>query len=450
MLARFRGGSLYRAFLNVERDRLDRLMPLALEEAGRHASAERAITAFVSVVEAIGRRSVYLSLLIENPVALRQLLHLCAASPWISRHIGLHPVVLDELLQPLEDTSRFERESLGAELMHRLSQVDAGDEEMAMNVLREFHHGVVLRVAAADVRGDIDARGVERALTLLAEVLVGRVLADAREKVEKRQGGAPGTAGVVAYGKFATGELGYHSDLDIVVVFQPDDTVANTQAEYYFSRVGQRLIHLLTTRTHAGSLYELDMRLRPSGRSGTLVSSLESFRDYQLNHAWTWEHQALVRARLVAGGENLAAGFEAVRREVLCLPRDGEKLRADIRDMRQKMLAANCRSDGERYDIKLDRGGIVDIEFLLQYLVLLHANRHPVLCEPRNTLELIDALVEEDLLAAGDAVILGQAYRSYLRQSLDLKLLDRPVLIPRSELVAERESVGRLWEETFG
>jgi glutamate-ammonia-ligase adenylyltransferase len=450
MLGRFREGSLYRAYLNVERDRLDRLMPMVLGEAGRHAAAARAVTAFVSVVEAIGRRSVYLSLLIENPVALRQLLHLCAASPWISRHIGLHPVVLDELLQPLEDASRFDREQLRTELSHRISQVEPGDEEMSMNALREFHHGVILRAAAADVRGDLDAPGVERALTLLAEVLLEQVLVDAGERVEKRQGRAPGSAGVVAYGKFAAGELGYHSDLDIVVIFDPDESVAHTQAEYFFSRVGQRLIHLLTTRTHAGALYELDMRLRPSGRSGTLVSSLQAFRDYQLNHAWTWEHQALVRARVVAGGEQLARSFESIRKEVLCLPREKEKLRGEIMEMRRRMLDANCRSDARHYDIKLDHGGIVDIEFLLQYLVLLHAGDRPALCEPRNTLDTIAALEAEGILSAEQVSGLGQAYRTYLGRSLSLKLLDQPVLVPQSELKPERDFVSDLWGATFG
>ncbi len=450
MLGRFRDGSLYRAFHNVERDRLDRLMPLALREAGRHADAARALTAFISVVEAIGRRSVYLSLLIENPGALRQLLHLCAASPWISRHIGQHPVVLDELLHPPEDAERFDRARLRAGLDHRLSQVPPGDEEMEMIALREFHHGVVLRVAAADVRGDLDGPGVEAALTSLAEVLLEQVLADALARVEKRQGPAPGSVAVIAYGKFAAGELGYHSDLDIVVAFEAAADIAHTQAEYYFSRVGQRLIHLLTTRTHAGTLYELDMRLRPSGRSGTLVSSLKSFRDYQLNSAWTWEHQALVRARVVAGNQAMTEAFEAVRREVLCQARDREKLRADIVDMRRRMVAANSQGDEENFDIKLDPGGIVDIEFLLQYWVLRHAEEHPAICDPRNTLEIMTALTAAGILDPVAAEGLASAYRSYLRRSLDLKLLDRAVLAPRAELATESTFVSGLWKDTFG
>lgn len=449
-LSQFREGSLYRAFSNVERDRLDRLMPMALREAGRRPDAARAVTAFISVVEAIGRRSVYLSLLIENPLALRQLLHLCAASPWISRHIGRHPVVLDELLRPLRGSTRFRRQDLAASLQRRLAQVDSGDEEAAMNALREFQHARVLRVAAADVAGELDARDVEHNLSLLAEVLLDQVMVDARVKVEGKQGSPPGRAGIIAYGKFAAAELGYHSDLDIVVFFQPGEDSAATAAEYFFSRMGQRLIHLLSARTQAGALYELDMRLRPSGRSGTLVTSLKAFRDYQLNNAWTWEHQALVRARVVVGDDDLVAGFEAVRREVLARQRDDGTLREEIRDMRRRMREANCASDADNVDIKLDHGGIVDIEFLLQYLVLRHAFRHPGILEPRDTLALTKGLAGVGVIDADDARRLGEAYRAYLRRSLDLKLLDRPVLVPREELVAEREFVSGLWRDTFG
>ncbi len=450
MLNQFREGSLYRAFSNVERDRLDRLMPMALREAGRGPDAERAVTAFVSVVEAIGRRSVYLSLLIENPLALRQLIHLCAASPWISRHIGRHPVVLDELLQPIDGSMAFSREGLLEELNRRLDQVEPGDEEAGMNVLREFQHAQVLRVAAADIAGELDGPGVEHNLTLLAEVLLAQVLEDARTRVEKKQGPPPGRVAIIAYGKFAAGELGYHSDLDIVVFFEPDGASTATQAEYFFSRVGQRLIHLLSTRTHAGALYELDMRLRPSGRSGTLVTSMKAFREYQLNHAWTWEHQALVRARVVVGDDKLVDAFEAVRREVLSQQRDQAALCADIVDMRRRMVEANCISDADNVDIKLDHGGIVDIEFLLQFQVLRHAAGHPEILEPRDTLALGAALAEAGAMDADDVRRLGEIYRVYLRRSLDLKLMDRPVLVPREELVAEREFVTHLWRNTFG
>ena len=454
LLNQFRGGSLYRGFSSVERDRLDRLMPVALKEAGRHADPVRAISGFMTVIGTIGRRSVYLSLLIENPLALAQLLDLCAASAWISRHIGQYPVVLDELLQPIEKTVDFDRVNMQADLDHRL-QVEAGDEEAEANALREFHHCQVLRVAAADVSGELDEADVGHALTLLAEMLLEQVLGEALARVEKQQGPAPGKVAIIAYGKFAAGEMGYHSDLDIVVFFRPDAAAPRTGAEYFFSHVGRRLIRLLTARTYAGTLYKLDMRLRPSGRSGPLVTSLKAFRDYQRNDAWTWEHQALVRARLVAGDPDLIEDFEAVRREVLGMRRDEATLRTEIADMRQRMVKDNCRSDADNYDIKLDYGGIVDIEFLLQYLVLLHGAAHPVLLGPRNTLALIWALAQEGILDVDRAERLGEIYWKYLRRHRDLKLVDldltdRPALVPREELVDERAFVSALWRDTFG
>lgn len=449
LLEQFRSGSLYRAFSSIERDRLDRLMPLALNEAGTHTEAERAISSFIAVVEAIGRRSVYLSLLIENPIALKQLLHLCAASPWISRHIGQHPVVLDELLQPLVGSKAPSTAELVAELDHRLDQIEADDIEGHMNALREFQHAKVLRIAAADVGHQIDSNHVQCELTRLAEIMLQQVLRDAVSVIENKQGPPPGNAGIIAYGKLAGWELGYHSDLDIVVCFEPFDSVSATEAEYYFSRVGQRLINLLTARTAAGTLYELDMRLRPSGRSGTLVTSLKAFEEYQLNSAWTWEHQALVRARVVAGSRKLVSGFEAVRHQVLRQHREEHALKHDIVDMRRRMIEANCKSDDQQYDIKLDEGGIVDIEFLTQYLILLHAEKNPSITEPRNTEELIRRLATCEILAEDQADLLIEVYRQYLRRSLDLKLMDREVMIPQQELIEERTQIKAVWNATF-
>ncbi len=454
ILNRFREGSLYRAFASVERDRLDRLVPLALRESGNHSNPTRAIDGFMTVIGTIGRRSVYLSLLTENPLALQQLVHLCAASAWIARHIGQYPVVLDELLQPLEKTVDFDRTHMQTELDRRL-QVEWGDEEAEMNALREFHHCQVLRVAAADVSGELNEMDVGHALTLLAEMLLEQVLCEAVSRVEQQQGPAPGKVAIIAYGKFAAGEMGYHSDLDIVVFYQPDDEESRSQAEYFFSRVGRRLIYLLNTRTYAGALYKLDMRLRPSGRSGPLVTSIKAFSEYQRHDAWTWEHQALVRARVVAGNKDLVAQFEAVRQEVLGVGRDAAVLKADLVDMRQRMVRDNCRSDARNYDIKLDYGGIVDIEFLLQFLVLLHASAHPALLGPRNTVALIWAMEDEGLLDFDEADRLGQIYWLYLRRHRDLKLVDldlvdRPALIPRTELVSERSFVRALWDRILG
>ena len=452
LLEQFRNGRLYRVFSGIERDRIDRLIPLALRQAGRRDNAERAVTAFISVVESIGRRSVYLSLLNENPLALAQLLSLCAASAWISRHIGAHPVVLDELLRPLVDVRACGADEVGDELERRLAQAEAaepGDLESRMNALREFNHAQILRVAAADALGVLEAGDVCFALSQLARVILRRVFDDALSLVGDKLGAPPAAAGVIAYGKFAGGELGYHSDLDIVVCYDAQRK-GNADAGYFYARVGQRLIQLLTTRTHAGQLYELDMRLRPSGNSGTLVTSLGGFADYQLNDAWTWEHQALVRATAVLGDDDFTARFEQIREQVLCRARDDATLRRDIVAMKSKMAQANSRSSARWFDLKLGRGGIVDIEFLIQYLVLRDAAQHPAIIRPRTTDATLESLQQAGILSRAAATQLRTTYQTYLRKSLDLKLMDRPLRVAHDEFAEQRAAVSALWDETFG
>lgn len=462
LLRGFRYGRLYQAFSEIERDRIDRLMPLAIQQAAQHEASERALAAFVSVVEAIGRRSVYLSLLIENPIALKQLLHLCAASPWIASHIGKHPIILDELLnplaqQPVVDIRNRSHEALHAELEHRLAQVDLDDEEKRVDTLREYQQAQVLRIAAADVSGLIKVDDVHHALTQLAEVLLQSVFYDAVKFVEKKFGVnelmAQSIAGSIAYGKLASGELGYNSDLDVVVCYEKaeeDQSADDTEAEHFYSRVGRRFIHLLTTRSQAGILYELDMRLRPSGYSGMLVTSLSGFFDYQFNNAWTWEHQALVRSRVVVGNAEFQKRFEATRKEILSLKRDDQQLKEDVISMRRKMIDANCQSTEQVYDIKLDEGGIVDIEFLIQYWILHHANEHTALAIPRTTADSIDALVEHSIIDASTGKQLLNCYQTYLRHSLDLKLMELPVLVKQNVLLAERDAIKIIWNKTFG
>ena len=448
LLVEFKAGRLYQAYSSVERDRLDRLMPKALSEAARHLQAERAIRAFVSVLESIGRRSAYLSLLIENPLALKQLLHLCAASPWLSRYIGQHPVILDELLQQTGATETQTPELMGREIHSRLAQVEEDDLEQQMNVMREFFHAQVLKIAAGDVNNSLTSQEVMTGLTNLAKTILEVVYQYAIQSVEKKQGKQPGEAGVVAYGKFASEELGYHSDLDMVVCYQGNAEKPDPAFDqYFYSRVGQRMVHLLTTRTQAGTLYELDLRLRPSGRSGTLVSSLKGFEDYQLNHAWTWEHQALVRAQVVLGSHDFKDHFEAIRKRVLCQPRNPEKLKAEILNMRDKMVEANSQSSKALFDMKLDYGGIVDIEFIVQYLVLQNASEFEELVVPRTTVEQLRACQKFGLLDDHQTDGMVTIYLDYLRKMLDLKLMDQPVLIPQEQYLDAREKVKLWWSQ---
>lgn len=460
LLKEFRQGRLYQMFSSNERDRIDRLIPLALRQALTHHETERATAAFISVVEAIGRRSVYLSLLIENPIALKQLLHLCAASPWIARYIGQHPVVMDELLSPIDESLFTGQGDIRGALKYRMSQVDEQDDEARINAMREFHHGHVLRVAAADILGTLDADDIHYELSQLAEALLEESFHQAVLAIQKKQQVDNVVAGVIAYGKFASGELGYYSDLDIVVCFEKTLSEKGAklgvqpaghsgEAEYFYSRVSRRLIHLLTTRTLAGTLYELDMRLRPSGRRGTLVTSLTGFVEYQLNSAWTWEHQALVRAKAVVGDEAFITGFEEARARILRLKRDETQLKADVMSMRQKMIDVNCQSTDTKYDMKLGQGGIVDIEFLLQYWILKNAHDVPSLTHPGTTTDTIRALVKYEIIPDEIGATLIRVYRTYLRQSLDLKLMDLPVLVPWDVLKEERAAIKSIWASTF-
>ena len=229
-----------------------------------------------------------------------------------------------------------------------------------------------------------------------------------------------------------------------------DGSFSRSQAEYFYSRVGQRLVHLLMARTQAGLLYETDMRLRPSGRSGTLAVSLSGFFNYQINNAWTWEHQALVRARVVVGEKGLIDRFEQARKAILSMERDPDQLADDITGMRRKMINENCISTEQMYDIKLDEGGIVDIEFLIQYWILRHARSCPNLAEPRTTADSIRALIAHGIIDASTGERLLTSYQTYLRHSLDLKLMDRPVLVEQGTLQVERQAVKEVWQQTFG
>ncbi len=464
LLRALRDGPAYTAFSGEGRSRIDRLMPLLLGAAAETAAPTMTLARLIKMVETIGRRSAYFVLLVENPTALSQLVKLSAASAWIAGWISQNPVLLDELLHPAGLYAPAPYAALEQELDRRLAGLAENDLEAQMDVLREFRHGHVLRVAAADVGPGLAAEEVGKHLCDIAEVTVKRSLEIAFQGLVRRHGrprcGAgeatpgPGFA-MIAYGKLGSLELGYGSDLDMIFLYeacpQPGETsgprtLAN---EVFFSRLGQRLIHILTTRTRAGLLYEVDMRLRPSGQSGPLVTTLAAFREYQRERAWTWEHQALVRARAIAGKPELRRDFEAVRREVLCLARDPERLRTEVRGMREKMRSAQARHEGELFELKHDRGGLVDIEFMVQYWVLLWAARHPELTRHTDNLSLLGVLADTGLLAPERAQLLVAAYRHYLGTEHRLKLTERERLIVPAELGGYRQRVAALWQEVF-
>ncbi len=461
LLDGLRTGAAYESFSAEGRARLDKLVPLLMVAAASSTDPLTTLARIVRLLEAIGRRSTYLSLLIENPVVLSRLVQLLSASPWIAHWIAQHPILLDELIDPRSLCAPLEDEALADELRSRLAHIPAEDFELQVEILREFRHGHVLHVAAADIGPGLVPEEVGRHLAGIAEVVLGESLELARGTITERHGAphcpdketTPGFT-VIGYGKLGSRELGYGSDLDMIFLYEGCAEGATRGPrplpnEAYFARLGQRLIHILTTRTPGGILYEVDMRLRPSGQSGPLVTSLTAFRDYQRRHAWTWEHQALVRARPVAGSPGLAREFVHVRENILRLSRDPAKLRAEVRDMREKMTAEKGRHDATQADVKHDPGGIVDIEFMVQYWVLRWAHEHPGLTRHTDNIQILEALKAEGLLASERAQMLTEAYRRYLSVEHRLKLMERGSLADPAELGNWPESVRRIWDATF-
>ncbi|RMG34226.1 MAG: bifunctional [glutamate--ammonia ligase]-adenylyl-L-tyrosine phosphorylase/[glutamate--ammonia-ligase] adenylyltransferase [Gammaproteobacteria bacterium] len=458
----FREGSAVRILSSAARQRLDRLMPLAIEAAGATDHPGQALGRLLRLLEAIVRRTAYLDLLIENPMALSQLVRLLSESVWVGTQLARMPILLDELLDPRSLYRPLRGEDLQEELATLLRSVDPGDLEQEMERLRQFALANRLRVAAADIAGIIPLMVVSDYLTEIAETVLRETRALAWRDLEQRHGRPvlpePLDSGflIIGYGKLGGIELGYGSDLDLVFLHGNDNPNAVTEGpkvianDLFYARLGQRMIHILTTRMPSGVLYEVDMRLRPNGNSGLLVGSLQAFERYQHEDAWTWEHQALVRARAVGGDSVMVEDFNRIRREVLCLPRDPEPLASEVRQMREKMAANLDRGDDAHFDVKQGRGGLVDIEFLVQYAVLRWAHEHPGLTEWSDNARLLERLGEYGLLSPRQAERLFGVYRVYRAVVHRCALQEQRPLLPADRFAEERALVREVWTELLG
>ncbi|MCX8048815.1 MAG: bifunctional [glutamate--ammonia ligase]-adenylyl-L-tyrosine phosphorylase/[glutamate--ammonia-ligase] adenylyltransferase [Methylohalobius sp.] len=436
---------------------LDRLMPSLLERAGQSPCPDKALPRLLNLLEAIASRSVYLTLLAENPGALQQLIKLVAASPWIAGQLARFPLLLDELIDPRTLYAPLTRQLLETDLEQRLKGLELSDDEAVFNALRHFKQAQVLRVAAADIASAIPTRVVSDYLTAIAEVVLETALRLAWWQVAAKFGLPPGADAeavrdfaIIGYGKLGGIELGYGSDLDLVFVYRGEaeaETVGSRSIPLaqFFARVGQRLIHILTAPMLSGVLYSIDMRLRPSGNAGLLVTSLAAFERYQLESAWTWEHQALVKARPVAGDPDLGRAFAQMRLAILCRKRDLAALRREVKEMRDKMRFHLDRSDAAQFDLKHGLGGVVDVEFIVQFGCLAHAYRCPQAFRYTDTLRLLDALAEVGWLERSEAHFLQDAYLEFRTCLHRLALEDRPGLIAQGEFRQERAEVIRLW-----
>lgn len=464
-LAALRASGSYRRMDEIGRQRLDELVPALVRGAAEQDSPDRALQGGLTVVEAIGRRSAYFSLLNENPIALDRLLKICGLSEFLVRQLAAHPVLLDELLDPRVFTDPPGEKELADELGQRLAGIAEDDVEAAQLALSHFQQSAVFRVAVADLSDALPLMKVSDRLTWIAEHVIDAALNIAFNELTARYGRPHCNEGgkrrearfaVVAYGKLGGLELGYGSDLDLVFVHDSRGEHQETDGERsldntrFFARLTQRVIHMLTLATPVGSLYEVDTRLRPSGRSGALVSSLDAFDRYQREDAWTWEHQALLRSRAVAGDPAVREAYENLRKRALTHYVRREQLREDVAQMRERMRRELSRGDAEQFDLKQDAGGVADIEFLVQYLVLRDAPAHPELIVWSDNIRQLDALADSGLLSAETAGLLADCYRDYRARLHLMSLAGQPGLVPRAEVAEPSAAVQAAWHAVFG
>ncbi|MEX0387020.1 bifunctional [glutamate--ammonia ligase]-adenylyl-L-tyrosine phosphorylase/[glutamate--ammonia-ligase] adenylyltransferase [Spiribacter onubensis] len=456
-IQRFRDGSRVRALSEQGRTRLDRLMPMLLAAVAGGDAPDSALERLLTLLDGIVRRTAYLALLNEHPMAISQLVRLVGGSPWIARYLSLHPMLLDELLDPRTLYAPLSREALAAEVDVRMASADPDDLEQQMEILRQFKQTQVLRVAAADLAGAIPVMLVSDYLTDIAEVVLQRVITLGWRQVSMRYGeplradGEVADFGIIAYGKLGSLELGYGSDLDIVFLHDPVPAGTATTGEkpvepaVFFARLAQRVIHILNTPTPGGILYEVDTRLRPSGQSGLLTTSIDALAEYQRERAWTWEHQALVRARMVVGGDDLSDRFVALRREILTRPRDRDELREEVRHMRERMRRELGSTAPNEFDLKQDRGGIADIEFMVQYGVLAGSCGYSGLLRYTDNIRLLDELERAGEFTTEQARVLADAYRHYRGMVHRLTLQEQPARVVVDSVDESRAAVAGVW-----
>ncbi len=463
------------ALSSISRQRLDQLMPLLLRQLSESPEPNDVLVRLSALIIAIVRRSAYLLLLIENPQALKQLITLSQASPWIADKLAQHPALLDELLNPESLYSPPQKHELARDLQLHMLRIEQDDLEGQMEGLRYFKSAHSLRVAACEATGRMPLMKVSDYLSELAEVICEYSLQQAWNEMTQRYGYPDNTVRetanfiVIGYGKLGGIELGHNSDLDLVFIHNADTNgytsgIASNNHESpshqldnhtFYTRLGQKFIHMLNTRTPAGQLYEIDMRLRPSGNSGLLTTSLQAFERYQNKSAWTWEHQALVRARAVAGCPTLVAQFRDIRHQILSQIRPIATLKKDVVDMRQKMrdqLGSTKRQKNQGlFHLKQDSGGIVDIEFMVQYAVLAGTSNYGhILSQYTDNIRILSRLKESKQLRPEDVDQLASIYKTYRAKGHQLALQQQSNLIAASEFAAERKIIKRIWGDVLG
>ncbi len=445
--------------------RLRRLLPAMLIDLKDRPHPAETLKRLLTILGQILRRSAYVALLNENPAVLGRLVDLCEKSGYLADEIARFPLLLDEMFDPRQHAAELSAAVLRDDLAERLAQLGDSDSERRVEVLGQFQRAAMFRIAAADFAGEMPVMKVSDRLTDVAEIVLGEALDIAWRDLAARHGeprftedgeARPAGLGVIAYGKLGGIELSYGSDLDLVFLHNSRGSGQHTNGTreldngMFFVRLARRLTHFLTAQTPSGLLYEVDTRLRPSGRAGLLVTSVDAFERYQRENAWTWEHQALLRARPVAGDAEVAREFERVRAATLIGLVNRDTLRDDVRDMRLKMRTQLDTSDAANFDLKQGEGGIGDIEFLVQYLVLQNAATHPAVIHYPDNIRQLGTLGAAGCLPRRDVADLQEIYRAFRLRLHQLLLDERPPLTPVTEFHAERARVRDLWEALLG
>ncbi|MCC6868495.1 MAG: bifunctional [glutamate--ammonia ligase]-adenylyl-L-tyrosine phosphorylase/[glutamate--ammonia-ligase] adenylyltransferase [Burkholderiales bacterium] len=452
LLTRVRASARYQQLPAVSRERFDVLVPRFLAAAAEQpglSGAQAVFERLLALLESVARRSAYLALLIEHPPLLPRIATLMSASAWAAEYLTRYPLLLDELLDAPALLAEPSWDEWRSELAQRLGEFP-GDTEQGMDVLRHFQHAQTFRLLAQDLAGHLTVERLADHLSALADIVLDGALAACWACLKAVDAPAPRFA-IVGYGKLGGKELGYVSDLDIVFIFDIADDDPDADAhEIAYTRLAQRLNTWLTSTTPAGPLYDTDLRLRPDGAKGLLASSLRGFVRYQREQAWVWEHQALTRARFVAGDAAVGAAFEAARQEILTQPRDPAHLVAEIVAMRRRMAAGHANPT-PLFDLKHDDGGMVDIEFTVQCLVLGHAHRHRALTRNAGNIALLHLAAELDLIARPLAHAVADAYREYRRLQHQVRLTGaEQARVDPLPQIGRREAVTTLWAQVFG